>query len=195
MIDQEYLDKISLPKKVYDKIEKDVSLLFQELNYRTIPIDSFDIAEQLGYVLVPFSKLSKEKLMKLIMLDLDGTSFFNPDTQKYEIYYDDFFKKPARQRFTVGHEIGHIRLKHKQESALAKKMADYYAAYLLAPSPLMLNCESYVEVKEKFNVTDQCADACFDRLSNWLRISGWKRYEVEILIQFGYPLPKGVDYL
>ncbi|MDO4500691.1 MAG: ImmA/IrrE family metallo-endopeptidase [Erysipelotrichaceae bacterium] len=195
MIDQEYLERISLPKKVYDRIENDVNKLFHELNYKKVPIDPLDIAKRLDYILVPYSALTTEQVIELRKLGLDGTSFFNPKTQKYEIYYDDIFQKLARQRFTVSHEIGHIRLGHKQESALAKKMADYYAAYLLAPSPLMSNCESYLEVRDRFYLTDQCAYACFDRLSNWMKISGWKPYEIEILIQFDHSLPKGVDYL
>ena len=39
MIEQDYLNHVSLPAKLYDKIESDVADLFLELDIREYPID------------------------------------------------------------------------------------------------------------------------------------------------------------
>ena len=39
--------------------------------------------------------------------------------------------------FTIMHEIGHIDMGHKHGSQLAEVIANHYAGYALAPSPLI----------------------------------------------------------
>lgn len=53
----------------------------------------------------------------------------------YEMIYDSHVL-PARRRFTLAHELGHIILKHSQEEWWEEKEADYYASQLLAPRPV-----------------------------------------------------------
>lgn len=53
----------------------------------------------------------------------------------FELIYDSH-ANPARQRFTLAHELGHIVLKHQKEEWWEEKEADQYAAQLLAPRPL-----------------------------------------------------------
>lgn len=60
----------------------------------------------------------------------------------YEMIYDSHVH-PARQRFTLAHELGHIVLKHSQEQWWEEKEADYYAAQLLAPHPVIELFTSY----------------------------------------------------
>ncbi len=77
---------------------------------------------------------------------------------------------------------------HKQESDLAKKIADAYAAYSLAPSPLIyaLKCEDYIDVANRFNVSPECAYYCFQRYTNWYYFSGdIKAHEQMMMRQFG----------
>lgn len=54
----------------------------------------------------------------------------------YELFYDAHGNY-SRRRFTLAHELGHIVLKHTQEQPYEEKEADYYAAQLLAPHPLV----------------------------------------------------------
>ena len=53
----------------------------------------------------------------------------------YEMIYDSHVL-PARRRFTLAHELGHIVLKHSKEQWWEEREADYYAAQLLAPRPV-----------------------------------------------------------
>ena len=71
MIEQDYLNHISLPAKLYDKIESDVADLFMDLNIREYPVDPMQIALDLGYDLVPFTQMPKEVKRELISKDID----------------------------------------------------------------------------------------------------------------------------
>ena len=54
----------------------------------------------------------------------------------YEIYYDNrgYY---CRRRFTLGHELGHVILRHSSEEWWEEKEADYFASQLLAPHPII----------------------------------------------------------
>lgn len=180
--DSDYVD-IKLPKKVYTKIETVVVELFIKLKIGTYPIDPFDIIQKLGFVLRKYSELSLYEQIKLRSKDLDATSCFDPELKTFVICYDDE-KYPRRVRFTLMHEVGHILLGHKEESELAKRMANYFAAYSLAPSPIIgvYKCHDACDVADNFVVTDECAFYSFRRYSNWLEFGGRiKSYEEALL--------------
>ena len=61
---------------------------------------------------------------------------------RYEMIYDRR-GNPCRRRFTIAHELGHIVLKHSQEQWWEEREADYYAAQLLAPHPVIELFTSY----------------------------------------------------
>ncbi len=184
MQDQDCLEWLCLPSNLYRKIEEDVVRLFVEQNVTSYPIDSIALAASLGYELIPFSKMNKEAMNILNPKDADGINYYDPAKGKFQIYYrSDCIEE--RLRFTIGHEIGHIRMGHKCESDLARRIADYYAAYLLAPTPWIkqAGCEDYKDIAKKFYVSDQCASICFNRYINWCRLSSLtlKRHEKKLI--------------
>ena len=186
MSDNEEYTSVRLQSKVYDRIEKEVVALYKKLHINEIPIKPFKIASQLGFVVKEYSSLSRKVLIELKTKEQEGVSHYDPELGTFVIYYDDTITY-SRIRFTIMHEIGHILLGHREESVLAKRMADYFAAYSLAPSPLMdlFNCEDYIDVSDKFDVSPECADNCFDRFTNWTYYGGKiKPYEVELLDLF-----------
>lgn len=182
MFEQDYLDYLSLPTSLYDKIESNVADLFMDLNIRKYPINPMQIALDLGYDLIPFFQMSKDAKRELIIKDIDGISHYNPECKRYVIYYRPNGMK-ERLRFTIGHEIGHIRMKHRHESELARRIADYYAAYMLAPTPWIAHagCEDYTDVARAFFLSDPCAMRCFERYERWIRITGTKDYEKSLI--------------
>lgn len=180
--DNDYVD-IKLPKKLYTIIETAVTNLFIKLKICSYPIDPFDIIRKLGFVLRKYSELSLYEQIRLRSRDLDATSCFDPELQTFVISYDDT-KFPRRIRFTLMHEVGHIVLGHKEESELAKRMANYFAAYALAPSPIIYayKCRDASDLADVFVVTDECAFYSFRRYSNWLEFGGRiKAYEEALL--------------
>ena len=182
MFEQDCLNHVLLPAKLYDKIESDVADLFMDLNIREYPVDPMQIALDLGYDLVPFTQMPKEVKRELIFKDIDGISHYDPERKKFVIYYRPNGMK-ERLRFTIGHEIGHIRMKHRHESELARRIADYYAAYLLAPTPWIAHAgsEDYTDVARTFFLSDPCAMICFERYERWSRIPITKDYEKSLI--------------
>lgn len=114
----------------------------------------------------------------------DAFSFFSPKDKTYIIAYD-VEKSLLRLRFTLMHEIGHIELGHKCESNLARRMADYYAGYALALSPLIYKfaSENVTDITSVFWVSTNCADICSKRYNNWMRYGGkyLKDYENDLI--------------
>lgn len=182
MEDKDYLDYLSLPASLYEKIESDVADLLLQLNIHSYPVDPEEIALALGYELIPFSKMPKEAKKMLFFKDVDAINHYDPKKKTFVIYYrPDGLKE--RFRFTIGHEIGHIRMGHKGESELARRIADYYSAYLLAPTPWIGNsgCEDFKDVATEFYLSEPCAARCFDRYNRWRKISRTKNYEITLV--------------
>lgn len=183
MITSEYT-AIKVPAKEYSYTENKVVQLYKELNIRSIPINPWDIAKRKGYEVIPFSKAKNQVTALFYKCEVNGgASYWNATKQKYVIYYNDD-KNLTFQKFTIMHEIGHIILGHKEDSELAERMANYFAAYSLAPSPLIAkySCEDKTDLMNIFEVSDQCANICFGRYLNWQNYGGdLKDYEEELL--------------
>ena len=176
-----------LLSKNYESIERKVVSLYKETGISSLPIDPFAIAKRRGYVVKKLSSLNSSAKQLFSKKELDGINYFDPELQTFVIYYDDSQKR-ERIRFTLMHEIGHIDLGHKEESELARQMANYYAAYALAPSPLIYTsgCEDFMDVADYFDISWTCADNCLQRTVNWYHYSGKiKPYESELLNLFG----------
>lgn len=172
-----------LTKQMYDRIENTVVKLYQELKITKMPIDPFSISDTLGYRLIPSS--SQNELQHKFLHDGFSGMCCRDTKGIFRIAYDDK-AIITRQRFTIMHEIGHILLEHKEESDLADKMANYFASYALAPSPLvgLYNCEDYIDVVNTFNVSKECADMVFRRFNRWQACSTRKTYENVLLRMF-----------
>ena len=178
---------VKLSPKVYDKIEAAVVDLYMELDLTRIPINPFEIAERLGFIVHKYADLPLNVQNELRGQENEGVSLFDPTQNRFIIFYDDLLSR-TRVRFTIMHEIGHIRLEHCNEGTLAKKMADYFAAYALVPSPLIrhFGCKESIDVSNRFDVSKECADICFQRYNNWLQYGGvdYKPYEIRLLNLF-----------
>ena len=170
MINWEKELKIIMPERIYRNIEETAVNLYQELKIIDTAFDVFDVAAKKGYMLIPYSTLKKKMREYLRANEYDAVNYYDARTKHYVIIYDD---KPSlqRQRFSIMHEIGHILLGHKQESDLARIQANYFAAYALAPNPLihLYDIEDYVELAEIFNISQECAMLCAARYNNWLQ--------------------------
>ena len=178
---------MKIPAWKYTEVEVLVAKLYKELQIKSLPIDPFEIIKKRGYELIPFSKMGEKFSLEFFNGDNDAFSFYDPQNNRFIIVYDD--DKPLlRLRFTLMHEVGHIELGHKCESELARKLADYFAGYSLAPTPLMnhFQCNSIESVMSKFQVSRPCAEVRIDRYFKWLlyRETPSRNHEEEILKLF-----------
>lgn len=176
---------IKLPKTLYDRIENDVVALYIEFGL-TVPIKPEEVAKRLGFVVRKMSEMKDKEKQRLLRFDKDGNqrdgySFYNPDISIYVIWVNDIDSLYyVRDDFTIMHEIGHIRMGHKEESDLANRIANYYAAYSLVPSPLytLLKCKDIWDIENFFGVSEECASLCISRCRKWEQYNGFsKPYE------------------
>ena len=183
MHEQDYLDYLTLPSSLYEKIEDDVAYLFLELDIREYPVYPLQIAVALGYKIIPFNQMREEARTKMLEMDLEAISYYDRSLGTFVICYNSDCTL-ERLRFTIAHEIGHIRMGHKLESDLARRVADYYAAYLLAPTPWIgyAKCEDYIDVANKFSLSVQCAQRCFERYLKWSKYSFSRKYEELLML-------------
>lgn len=170
----------------YEEIEREVIKLFTMLTINKFPLDCFDICEQLNFVVIPYSKMSKKKKRMLNIGSEDGCHALW-EISKGEfvnvVYYND--DMPDRRiRFTIMHEIGHIVLDHTEHSELAESEANYFAKYALAPPPLVheLKIGDYLELAEKFDLSHECAYYSINKYSKWLRYGSPELLKHEILL-------------
>lgn len=184
----ERIDRPRIHNKLYRMMEADITKLYIELEL-TVPIDPFDVAARLGYVVKRLSEIENaSQILEILNVRnaerKDGWSFFDQELNTYVIIVNDIgVEHEERNKFTVMHEIGHIRMGHKSDSVLAEMMANHYAAYALAPSALiyLFECEEFFELIDIFDISDECAYYSFKRYCNWLGINGYYDYEIELI--------------
>ena len=142
--------------------------MFEECDIHTYPIDCFEIARKLHYVLRPYSALSSEDLLEAYQIDPDGYSKVeeNPESGmfQYVIYYNDFSGNEGRIRWPIFHEIGHVYRGHHDNpddsnSEVEEAEADLFAKYAIAPLPLIrrIGCTSPEDIQETFKTSYEAA--------------------------------------
>lgn len=179
--------KPALPKSLYDRIEEDVVKLHIELDL-ALPVDPYLVAERLGFIVRRFSEIRNMEALSILKTgpdtSRDGLSYRDPELDTFVIWINDMDSTyEPRLNFTIMHEIGHIRMGHRNDSPLAEMIANYYAAYALVPSPLpaLLKCNSFMDIIDEFNVSVDCAFNCSKRCMNWALYGGpIKPYEEKL---------------
>lgn len=179
-----------------DEVKKRVVEMFEECEIHSYPIDPFDIASKLHYILVPYSSLSAEGLMKAIAVSDDAFSQLEflevIGMYRYVVYYNDR-SSPGRIRWTLSHEIGHCYLGHHEhlDDGMAKTEeaeANLFAKYTLAPPPLIheLQLASPADVARIFDMTDDAAYYSFSYYRKWLRFGPreYTDFEIQLLHMF-----------
>ena len=185
MEEKDYLDKLIIPPSLYGRIESEVIKLYVRNKINSVPIDPFEIAINEGCELAPWSKLRKDLKAALKRDEYDGISFHYTPDHHFVIIYDDS-QCIQRQKFTIMHELGHMALGHNEESKLSKECANYFAAYALAPTPLIwhFKCKSERDVQSVFDVTEKPAELRFSAYQKWRKISNFSEMETELLNLF-----------
>lgn len=166
----------------YEEIKQEVVELYKELHITKFPVKAMDVCKQLGIVLKTYNQFTREIFVAVIRASEDG--MVAKIGNHYEIFYNPS-KDVSRIRFTIFHEIGHIRLRHLIHDEENEAEANFFACYFLAPPPLIhhFRFEYFYELMDKFQVTGTLAENAFSRYEKWLHFSGstYTRYEKELL--------------
>ena len=166
----------------YEEIKEEVVELYKELHITKFPVIAMDVCKQLDIILKSYNQFNERAFAAVIRASEDG--MVAKIDNHYEIFYNPS-KDSARVRFTIFHEIGHIRLHHLIHDEENEAEANFFASYFLAPAPLIhyFNLEYIHEVMDKFWVTISLATNAFSRYGKWLKYSGdfYTQYERELL--------------
>ena len=155
----------------YEEIKEEVAELYKELHITKFPVHAMDVCKELGINLKTYNCFDDKTFSLAFRASEDGI-VAKIDNQYY-IFYNPS-KEAARIRFTIFHEIGHIRLHHLVEDLENEAEADFFACYFLAPSPLIHFFElgDTQSIMDKFWVTFTFAVNARERYQKWLQFSG-----------------------
>lgn len=83
--------------------------------------------------------------------------------QSRHIVYFNNLKDERTIRFTLAHELGHIRLHHIEDNDISDREANCFARNLLCPIQLVkeFGLSNVKEYEECFNISEPCAKAAF----------------------------------
>lgn len=166
----------------YESIKKDVVKVLSKYNINTIPIDPFQLAKRMGISLIKYSEMDDCDTLVSNQLQKDGFIF----VVYKKIFYNDKCL-PNKIRFTIFHEIGHLVRNHHQFSDLAEAEANWFAAYIMAPPPLvdLFDIDEYTDIVDIFHTTLECATYSMNRYVSWKSQSRkLKDYEIELINLF-----------
>ena len=182
-----------LPKYLYKDIIKECVDVFIKYDIRNIPIDPFEIANKMGIVLKPYSRLIDEGKKVALNTSEDGFALLRHEGEapfvekKWYVFYNDE-KLPERIKFTIMHEIGHIVREHTEGSDLAEAEANFFAKYSLAPPPLVhrISPDDYFDIAEAFDISVEYASYAMDYYKKWLKFGerDYTNVEIDLLKQF-----------
>lgn len=154
--------------------------LLEDWGCHSYPFMVKDLARWVGAELVPYSRLSGQERKDALGASTDAFTVF--ESGKPIILYNDYVLPTHRRRFSMGHEIAHIWLGHKEQTAENEQVADYFSGYLLAPHPLIIKHKLWDSIKMCFETTDWCARFAFDQARERMAEQrAWSEYERRIL--------------
>lgn len=125
----------------YDKIKYSAFSIYEECNITRLPFDCFNVLKILGYESKKYSNLKDNKLNACMELSPDACTIGGA------IYYNDK-KSKRRIRFSLMHELGHIKLNTDLESE-----ANLFAGYMLAPA-MAIHYSRLTNIREISNLFD-----------------------------------------
>ena len=176
---------IRLSDERCEEIKKEVVGLFEKYDINCVPINGFEIASKMGIKVIPYSSKSEKARKWCLKESEDGFSIFK-DNQWYIFYNDE--KKFGRVNNTMLHEIGHIVLKHTEDSELAEKEVKFFAKYALVPPVLVhkLKIDTPEKIEQVFNVSYQAAVYALIYYKKWLNYGGkfYTSYEEQLIDMF-----------
>ena len=185
------VDSVRLSSNRYNEIDKEVCKLFKRISIKKFPIDCFDICKQMKIKVCSYSELDeKTKGMCKEWASIDGFHALieiSKGKYEYRIYYNDLMND-RRIRFTIMHEIGHIVLNHTEHSILAESEANHFAAYALAPPPLIhyMKVEDFMDLAVIFELSEEFSYNAMKRYNNWLKYGSryYLEYEEQLIDLF-----------
>ena len=170
-----------LSSERYEELKQLVVEMYEDAGVSSLPIDCFEIARRLGYVLRPYSQLNVDEFLDSFDISVEGYSKveMNPEAGmwQYVIYYNDMHFDLNHQRFIVFHEIAHCYLGHHDEKEsedtdnIEEAEANFFAKYAMAPPPLINHYRERVcpaLIQERFQTSYEEAGYEYEYYQKWM---------------------------
>lgn len=154
----------------YPDIDLKILDVLKLCNIKSFPVNYEEMVMDLGCLLYKYSELSREKLMKCLLVSDESMKLHN------RIYYNDSMII-GKMRFSVMHELGHIVLGHGEyRSEPLEAEANYFSSHILAPRMAIhySGCKNHVQVAKLFNISIESAQYAFDDYRRWHRRAAYK---------------------
>ncbi len=180
----------------YDEIKREILFMFEETETDTYPIDCFEIAKRLHYILRPYSSLDWDDYLEALGTSEEAYSTVKQDPatgmNRYVIYYNDQKHGIRNIRWTIFHEIGHCYLGHHDNppgnEQREEAEANFFAKYAMCPPPLLYGaaCNCPQDVYDKFFVSNEFSYYAFEYFQTWRYRTqrGYLPFEIRLLKQF-----------
>ena len=169
----------------YEAIKKRVVDLLDEYGVTRYPLDVFALVRQMRIRLIPYSQLDGERRSAAFEYSDNAFRIVASDYSEAFIFYNDAMPL-ERARYSVAHELAHIVLEHGSRDGddETESEADFFAAYLLMPVPLVyaLCSPDPEEVSVFFGTSRQSASFAVERTKARLRCGmPPKEYELRLM--------------
>lgn len=153
----------------YEELNQEVVDLLEAYGLSRFPLDVFALAAKMGICLRSYTSIP---LAKRPAFDDVSRDAFTISPGDYEVdttficYNPD--ANPDRMRQSIAHEVAHIWLEHPSSEEPYETEAEYFAAYLLAPIPLLLKnkISTPFQVQEAFCTSHKAATISVKRANN-----------------------------
>ena len=160
------------------KVIETVTEVYKICQIKKFPIDCIEILRILNIQLVPYDRLSQDKLNACMKISPDAfcmneTIYYN----SYNIY--------TRIRFSVMHELGHILMNHAANDPDKELEADLFASWMLSPRVDLILCKKLTnaEVARRYDVSIKAAEVIIEDYKKWQSRSRLHMYAAELELQ------------
>lgn len=183
--------KMKIPPWRYDEIEEAILNLFREVDARFIPLDPLAMAQAMGCGPIPYRSFGPIIHRILKEASSDALTIWLKDVP-FILFNDRML--PSRCRFTVMHEIAHVRLVHREHSKLAEMEANRFSATALCPLPLLARSGLVIpaDIARHFGISEDCARLRAEAFSKWRNLPNElrnRRFGKEICERFQMKFP------
>lgn len=166
-IPEEDVARIELPDWRYDQITEAVIAMYDKVDAHIMPLPVFDIANGLGYSVIPYRAYGQLLHEILLSTSQDALTMQLKRSSRPVILYNDR-RPPKRINYSILHEIAHNELGHQEHCPLAEKEANYFAGVALCPVDLLAHygINDVQTITQLFNVSDSFANNRLKTLRN-----------------------------
>ena len=170
----------------YEELKTAVVDFLEDYGVDSYPLDVALLASRMGISLIPYSELCDHKRHAASEYSEDAIRIVTGDYSVAIVFYNDEMPR-ERVRYSVCHEIAHIVLEHDDDidgDEAIESEADFFAAYLLMPVPLVLICCSPdpVEISDFFGTSLTAAGHAMKRAYSRLNSKApVQEYEIRLI--------------